>query len=123
MAVKRCLDTYALMEIAQGNPRFKDLVDAQFVVTDLTLAEFYAVLLREHGRTLADSWHARLERYAQPCSRALLIEAVRFRHQHRTTRISFFDAIGYVYSVENGCYFVTGDRDFETLPHVEFRKK
>ena len=37
--------------------------------------------------------------------------------------ISFFDAVGYVYSRENNYKFVTGDKEFEKLPNVQFMKK
>ena len=121
--VKRCLDTYALVEIAKGNPKFAEYLNSDFVLTDLTLAEFYLVLFREDGEKVADYWFKKLERYSVSVSRDLLIEAVKFRYEHRKSDISFFDAIGYVFSIKNGYYFVTGDKEFENLPNVEFKKK
>jgi len=121
--VKRCLDTYALVEIAKGNPKFAEYLNSDFVLTDLTLAEFYLVLFREDGEKVADYWFKKLERYSVSVSRDLLIEAVKFRYEHRKSDISFFDAIGYVFSIKNGYYFVTGDKEFENLANVEFKKK
>ena len=95
--VKRCLDTYALVEIAKGNPKFAEYLNSDFVLTDLTLAEFYLVLFREDGEKVADYWFKKLERYSVSVSRDLLIEAVKFRYEHRKSDISFFDAIGYVF--------------------------
>ena len=65
----------------------------------------------------------KLERYSLKVSRKILIEAVKFRHEHKKQNISFFDAVGYVFSIKNGYYFVTGDKEFESLPNVEFKKK
>jgi predicted nucleic acid-binding protein len=123
VGVKKCLDTYALVEIANGNPKFADYLNSDFAVTDITLAEFYAVLLREEREKTADYWFKKLEVYSLPIDKETLIEAIKFRYLHRKTWISFFDAVGYVFSVKNGFYFVTGDKEFEKFDFVEFRKK
>lgn len=121
--IRKCLDTYALVEIAKGNPKFAEYLNSEFVLTDLTLAEFYAVLLREEGEKVADYWFNKLERYSQPVRKEILIEAIKFRHENRKSNISFFDAAGYVYSLKNGYYFVTGDKEFENILNIEFKKK
>src|SRR3989338_1848642 len=89
--VKWCLDTYALVEIANANPKFAEYLNSDFVLTDLTLAEFYAVLLREEGEKVADYWFKKLERYALPVVKEILIEAIKFRYEHRKQDISFFE--------------------------------
>ena len=120
--VKQCLDTYALVEIKKGSPNYASLLSMEFVITDLTLVEFYAVLLREEGQKSADYWWGRLTTRSEPVPLHILIEAVRFRHKHRKRRISFFDAVGYSYAIAKNMVFVTGDKGFEKLPHVDFRK-
>ncbi len=107
--VLRCLDTYALVEIKKGSPNYSNLLSMEFVITDLTLAEFYAVLLREEGQKSADYWWGRLTPYLEAVPVDVLIEAVRFRHEHRKRRISFFDAVGYSYAIAKNMVFVTGD--------------
>lgn len=119
---KKYLDTYALAEIAEGNPQFLPYLQQDFLITDLTLAEFFAVLLREKGEDLAETWFKKLEPAAVPVSREILKRAVRFRYQHRQQRISFFDAVGYQYAQAHDYIFVTGDKEFEHFPGVEFRK-
>lgn len=120
---KKCLDTYALVEIAEGNPKFAGYLNSYFVITDETLAEFYYVLLREKGEGVADYWYKKLERYSVVVSKEILIEVMKFKYEHRKQDISFFDAVGYVFSVKNGHYFVTGDKEFEKFTQVEFKKK
>ena len=121
--VKRCLDTYALVEIAKGNPKFVNYLNSAFVLNDLTLAEFYLVLLREDGEKVADYWFKKLERYSLPASKELLIEAIKFRYENRKTDISFFDAVGYIFSLNNRYLFVTGNKEFKKFANVEFKKK
>ena len=121
--LKRCLDTYALVEIYLGNEKFAEYLNIDFVITDITLAEFYGVLLREYGEQEAEYWFKKLERYAVSAGRKILIEAVKFRHEHKKQNISFFDSVGYVFALSSGFIFVTGDKEFETFRNVEFKKK
>ncbi len=121
--IKKCLDTYALIEIAKANPKFAQYINSNFVITDLTLAEFYAVLLREFNEQTAEFWKKKIENYSLQIDREILIEAVKFRHINKKSDISFFDATGYIFSLKTGCRFVTGDKEFEKLESVEFIKK
>ncbi|HJX50005.1 MAG TPA: PIN domain-containing protein [Candidatus Nanoarchaeia archaeon] len=121
--IKRCLDTYALIEISKGNPKFAEYLKSIFILSDLTLAEFYGVLLREEGESVADYWTKKLEKYSLPASKEVLIEAIKFRYENRRLNLSFFDAVGYIFSLKNGCLFVTGDKEFEKFTNVEFIKK
>jgi len=121
--VRKCLDTYALVEISKGNPKYAEYITSAFVITDLTLAEFYAVLLREEGEKVADYWYKKLERFSLQVNKETLIEAIKFKYEHRKQEISFFDAAGYIFSLKQGYLFVTGDKDFANLTNVEFKKK
>lgn len=121
--VIKCLDTYALVEISKENPNFEIYLGSEFVITDPTIAEFYLVLFREEGEKVADYWFKKLETYCLPASKEILIEAVKFKHEKRKQNISFFDAVGYVFSLKNNYNFVTGDKEFEHMINVEFKKK
>jgi len=121
--IKRCLDTYALVEIKLGNPKFEYLFSSSFVITDITLAEFYYVLLRDEDELTAEYWVKKFEHYAVSVNKEILMSAMKFRHKNRQLNISFFDAVGYIFSVKNGYDFVTGDKEFEKFKNVEFKKK
>jgi predicted nucleic acid-binding protein len=123
MDVKKCLDTYALIEISNGNPKFADYLNSDFVITDLTLAEFYSVILREYNEQTADYWFKKFEQYAVIADKLILKEAIKFRHEHKKSDISFFDAVGYIFSINKNYKFVTGDKEFENFKNVEFKKK
>ena len=117
-----CLDTYALVEIGEGNPRFSFLLNEDYVIADIALAEFYGVLLRGKGLAVADAWKQRYEPYCVALSFSSLIEAVKFRFANKHLGLSFFDAVGYAFSQENGYTFVTGDQAFKGMKGVKFVK-
>lgn len=119
----KCLDTYALMEIYLGNKKFLKYLKSRFIIIDLILAEFYGVLLREKNEEEANIWFKKLEHYSVSADKYILIEAVRFRQKYKKSGISFFDAVGYIFSLKNNYLFVTGDKEFEKFKKVEFQKK
>ncbi len=116
------LDTYVLCEIAKANTRFLPLLVSTSVVNDLTLAEFYGVILREFNEQTADYWKNKFLPYAKPVSLDIMIRAVKFRKEHARQNLSFFDAVGYTFAKESGAIFVTGDKEFKGISHVEFIK-
>ena len=121
--IVKCLDTYALVEIFNGNPKFADYLDKEFVITDLTLAEFYLVLLKKYDEKTAEYWFKRYSNYSVRVDKLILKEAVKFRYEHKKSGISFFDAVGYLFSIKERYIFVTGDKEFENFENVEFKKK
>lgn len=119
----RCLDTYALIEIKLGNPKFAYLSNLDFAITDLTLAEFYGVILREEGEQTAEYWFKKFEPFSSNVSVNILKEAVKFRRDNRKRKISFFDSVGYIFSLRKKFLFVTGDKEFKNFKRVEFIQK
>ncbi len=113
----KCLDTYVLMEITEG--RQKKYLETNFVILDLVLAEFYSVLLRDHGKQTAEYWFRILSPYSISVNMKILKNAVIFKYENRKQRISFFDAVGYIFSLENNYVFVTGDKEFKNKKKVE----
>ena len=118
----KCLDTYPLIEIAAGNKRFLYLLDEEIIITDITISEFYYVMLQKYGSSNAEFWYKRLMPYCTTVPRDFLIKAVKFRYQNKKKNLSFFDCVGYVFALENKIKFVTGDKEFEHFDNVEFIK-
>lgn len=118
-----CLDTYALMEIKQENPKFVHLLNEKFELPDPIMAEFYSVLYREKGVSEADYWHERLKHYCRIASREILIKALKYRIDNKKEDLSIFDCIGYIYALENNLKFVTGDKEFKNKEGVLFIQK
>jgi len=118
----KCLDTYALVEIHNGNQRFAGLLNDEIVITNMTMAEFYAFLYRKYNLQTAEYWHRKLSFFCKPVPMPVLLKAVKFRIDNKTKNFSFFDCVGYTYARENNMKFVTGDRQFHSIEGVEFVK-
>lgn len=118
-----CLDTYALMEIKQANPKFIHLLNEEFVITDMTMAEFYIVLYKEKDEHEAEKWLNKLEMYCKPVNIRILIKALKYRIDNKKNNLSIFDSVGYIFSLENNLTFVTGDQEFKNKKGVLFIKK
>ena len=118
----KCLDTYSLVEINNGNPKFSDLLNEDIVITDLTFAEFYGDLFRKYDKKTADYWHKKLSFFCKPVNREILLKAVIYRIEHSKEDLSFFDCAGYIFSKEHNIKFVTGDIGFKEKEGVEFIK-
>ena len=118
----KCLDTYVLVEINNGNPKFAALLSEDVVITDLTFAEFYGDLLRRYDKKSADYCHTKLEAFCRAVSREILLKAIAYRIEHAKENLSFFDCVGYIFSLENNFRFVTGDKAFEYKEGVNFIK-
>ena len=108
----KCLDTYALIEIALGNSKFANLINEEIVVTDITIAEFYYVILQRYDDATAQFWYRKFEPYCASVPRDILIKGVKFRKENSKDELSFFDCVGYIFSLENNHKFVTGDKAF-----------
>ncbi|QQR92698.1 MAG: PIN domain-containing protein [Candidatus Iainarchaeum archaeon] len=116
------LDTYALVEIAKGSKNYEKIVDYPFAICELTLAEFYSVILRDRSESEAEFWVKKYLPFVQSSDLATLLEAVKFKHKHKNQNLSFFDAFGYAHAIRNGGSFVTGDKAFEKMPQVNYIK-
>ena len=119
----RCLDTYALVEIADGNAKFTHLLSEGTIVNEITLTEFYGLLYREYDVQTAEYWHKKLSPFCKPVSKEILLKSIIFKVDNSKKNISFFDAVGYIYSRENNVLFVTGDKEFKNFKGVEFITK
>ncbi len=119
----KCLDTYALVEIALANEKFSSLLTDEILITDITMAEFYYVILQKYNQPTADYWYKRLSHYCSQVPIRILVKAVIFRHENKKKKLSFFDCVGYIFSQENKHTFVTGDKEFEKLDGVLFISK
>lgn len=132
-----CLDTYAIVEIGKSNPKFSFLLNEEFVIADLTIAEFYSLLYREGREDFAKYWYERLKFYCKSVDKDILIKALKYRIDNKNTQkskisgnilsdvedLSFFDCVGYIYALENNLKFVTGDKAFKGREGVLFIEK
>jgi len=118
-----CLDTYALIEIAEGNPKFSFLIKEDFIIPSTTLAEFSWVLLKNKNRDDVEYWIKKLSNFSSDVKKEIMIKSQIFRYLNKKRDLSFFDCVGYIFSKENNYIFVTGDKEFKDLEGVKFIQK
>ena len=115
-------DTYALVEVAKGNPAYKTYGDFTFIVTHLNIGEFYIYLLRTNGKAEAEKKLASIAFTTIPLSTEVMKEAAEFKQVHNSKELSWADCVGYMTARQLGLKFLTGDSGFKDTPHVEFVK-
>ena len=113
------LDTYALIEIAEGNPNYEKYLESDSATLKENLAELYYFLLKKYNQKTADFFFEKFSRIALDLPIGVISKAMTFRYQNSKTRFSYIDCFGYIYALENKRLFLTGDRGFQGMKSVE----
>lgn len=113
-------DTYALIEIIRGNPVYKNYEKFEIFTTKLNLFELCHNLTREFdfatAKQITKTYIPNVVEYDED----VIWRAVELKRSNRN--LSMADCIGYAAALEWGLIFLTGDKEFEHLPNVEFVK-
>ena len=116
------LDTYALIEVVEGNPSYKEYVGMGYVTSKLNLMEFYFIVLRKHGEKMAEKYYEFFSSSCMPFDDETIKNAMKFRLVQRSQKnlISYIDCVGYVLSLQYDIRFLTGEKHFLRLRNVEY---
>ncbi|MBI2449475.1 PIN domain-containing protein [Candidatus Pacearchaeota archaeon] len=120
MAVSYFFDTYSIIELIEGNQRYAKYEDESATITIFNLAEIYWVVLNKLGEKQADEVFKEYKDAVAEIDDDTLKEAIKFRKENKKQDFSYADCIGYIYAKRHGMKFLTGDKEFEELPIVEF---
>jgi uncharacterized protein len=118
--VQYFFDTYAIIEILNGNTRYEQFRVVRFTTTIMNLLEMHYAYLREGEPELAQQY---LQRLQDSCSTITIDDcaaASDFKLAHKKNAVSYVDALGYVIALRVGARFLTGDQAFKGLPNVEY---
>ncbi len=115
-------DSYAIIEILNGNQNYLGYDGDAIVTNTLNVAEVYYHLLQLHNEKTAEAFLNQLSFSLIEISKEIAIEASRFRYRNKKLKISYADSIGYVTALKYNLKFLTGDRQFEKMVGVEFVK-
>ncbi len=115
-------DTYALIEIHQGNEKYWDYIKGPIVISSLNLIELRYHFVRLHEREEGEKYIKYLSAFVVEIPNNVLWEAMELKFLKKADDLSFVDCIGYIYAQENGMRFLTGDQKFKDLPGVEYVK-
>lgn len=109
------------MELMVSNLSYEKYKNFPIKISILNIGEVYAIILREKSKDKADEWLKNYNFELLEISSKTMAKAIHFRFVHKKN-ISLTDAVGYILSLENNLKFLTGDRQFQNMPNVEFVK-
>ncbi|MEK6924913.1 MAG: PIN domain-containing protein [Nanoarchaeota archaeon] len=117
-------DSYAIIEILNENPNYKNFLLFPITLALLNLAEIYWYCINDPKlESEANNVYEKFRKSVVEIEDETLKEAMKFRKEHKKKDISYTDAIGYIYAKEHGMKFLTGDKAFEHMENVEYIKK
>ena len=115
-------DTYALVEMAKGNPNYQKFSGCPIHASLFNKMEFFYSCLLEKTEKGAIGKMKEAKINVLEIGDSDIINACNFRLKHRAKKLSYADCIGYTLAKREGLGFLTGDRQFEGLENVEFVK-
>ena len=118
------LDTYALIEIAAQNPRYKNysISPIEAGTTIFNLMEIHFYYLKHFGDQEAEKIYGLVSPLLISTDDDIIKDANKFKLANNKKRLSFTDCIGYVAALKLNLKFVTGDYAFKDFENVEFVK-
>ena len=124
MTSQLVFDTYALIELLEGNPAYLKYADAAMVINEFIFAEYCYITLRRYidYPAEADKKARSVMGVITSLSREWIIDAMKFRFANRKKEMSTTDCVSYIQARKLGIPFLTGDSAFEGMPGVEFVK-
>ena len=121
MGIRYFWDSYAVAEFIAGNPNFARFAGEPVTVTIFNLAEIFWIALREYSEKDAVIIYENYKQGLVDVDDDILKEAIIFRKKvYSKKKISYAEAVGYIYALKNGLKFLTGDKEFKDLDNVEF---
>jgi|SRR3989344_4854197 len=115
-------DSYAIIEIILGNKNYRDYADRIALTTKLNLFEVYYGLLRDVGEQPANDFLDTYRGFVVDFDNDLIKTAAALRLNMKKKDVSMTDCIGYCLAKKWCVKFLTGDKEFENMEHVEFVK-
>jgi len=115
-------DTYAIIEILQGNSAYEQYKDMPIVTTMANFGEIYYSLLKGSTEELADESLQKIKFQFIELTQPAVKEAMQFRYKQKIIKLSYIDCFGYITAKQNNMLFLTGDQSFAHFENVEFVK-
>ena len=118
--VRFFLDTFAMFEITNGNPRYEKYLNYDFSTSMQNLCELYYNLLKTNGEDFARNCFNRFRHFVVQIKDVHIFNASKFRLDNSRLNLSYADALGYAIAKEEEAKFLTGDKAFRNMDNVEF---
>lgn len=114
-------DTYALMEIIEGNDSYSPYVDSNFTINNFIFAELCYNLFKDKDKN-AKEHIMKYSKHINSVKPEWIEEAMEFRLKWKDRKVSMTDCISHIMAKKLGIKFLTGDKEFENMENVEFVK-
>ena len=121
--VKYFFDSYAINELVKGNPLYAKYGNEVVVITQFNLVEIYWSFMNDFDEKKANELYTYFKDCVAPIEDVVIQNAIKFRKENKKRKLSYADCIGYCYALYHNLLFLTGDKEFEKLPYVEFLRK
>lgn len=114
-------DTYAILEIINGNKNYEQYLDVGIVINDFVFAELCYKLFREAVKN-ADFYVENYSKFILNAEPGVIREAMLFRIHNLKKNLSMTDCISYIMAKSLHIKFLTSDKEFSGIENVEFVK-
>ena len=115
-------DSYALYELIKGSSNYAGFKSTLMVFTKLNVFEVYYALLMDGKSDNAETFISEYYDYSVDLDETIIQKAAKFKLSYKERKLSLVDCVGYFVAAQYGIKFLTGDKQFEDLPNVEFVK-
>ena len=115
-------DSYALIEIYNGNKNYEQYKKVKVITSYFHLYEMYYSLKKSFDDQEIKDFFIFLQNFCVDLDFNLIPKAVEFRSKYKKRDLSYADCLGYIIAKELKIKFLTGDNQFNDLPNVEFVK-
>lgn len=116
------LDSYAIIEILKSNPNYEKFSEITPFSSRINLIEVAYHLLGSFPKEQAIKTLNSIKMNILEIQESDVSKIAIFRKENSKKKFSYIDCTGYVLAKENGLKFLTGDRQFQEMPNVEFVK-
>lgn len=113
-------DTYAFLEIIDGNKKYEKYKNCIKVTTILNLMELHLSLLRGTNKEYAEKIYHKFMKHTVPVYDKAIFDGNKMKLRAKT--LSYVDCIGYAIARHHRIKFLTGDKAFRNIAGVEFVK-
>ena len=115
-------DTYAFVEIIDGNEDYLSYKNAEIITTKMNMFELYHGFLKEKNEELGKKALEIYYSFVKDFDEEVIKEAAKLKFKLNKRDLSMTDCIGYAFARQLGIKFLTGDRQFQDMENVEFVK-
>jgi len=117
---KNFLDSYALIELIEGNPEYKKFAEQPIYTSSVNLVELAYHFAQKYPAGKLTKMVFLLNPQMIEIKPEQITKIALFRKENASKKFSYIDCIGYILARENRMVFITGDKAFKNMPNVGF---